>query len=118
MSLVIDADTLQIIITRGDDQEIRFTVTDENDVVVDVSGATVAKFTVKRDPESAEEFQKTIGSGIDMTSAGSGLIDVTIDAADTASLAGRYEYDLEILTAASKINTLTQGIFFVKRDIT
>lgn len=120
MSLTIDAQTFRITASRGDDHKIRFTVRNSSGVVYDVSANTF-KFTVKEkidDIIADAMFQKQdpAVNGIDLTGAAGGIVDVNLVPADTATLAGRYYYDLE-MTESGKVYTLLQGVFEVKKDV-
>lgn len=119
--LSVNAQTGEIDIARGDDQTIRFTVTDSTGAVLNVSAGTF-KFTVKDDIDDAIAdalFQKQspAGNGIDLTSAASGIVDVNVAAADTQALSGPKFWDLEMVLAG-KTRTLAGGVFRVRKDIT
>ncbi len=79
---------------KGEDQVLEFTVLDSSDVAVDITGwAMTWTFATAAGVSS---FTKTVGSGITITDAASGVLQVQIDAADTASLAkGPYHHSLE-----------------------
>ena len=113
--------TGEVIIDRGDDQTIRFTVTDVAGAVKDVSAGTFT-FTVKAsfdDAIGAALFQRTspAGNGIDLTLAATGIVDVNLVAANTTSLAGRYVYDLQMVLAGNT-RTLRTGAFIVRKEVT
>ena len=119
--LTVDANTYKITASRGDDHKIRFTVKNSSGVVYDVSANTF-KFTVKAsldDAIGAAKFQRTspVGSGIDLTLAATGIVDVLIVPTNTSGLAGEYHYDLE-MTESGKVYTLRQGVFTVSKDVT
>lgn len=120
MSLTVDANNYRIDASRADDHKIRFTVKNSSGVAYDVSANTF-KFTCKAsldDPIASAKFQKLspAASGIDLTAAATGIVDVNLIPADTAALAGVYYYDLE-MSEAGKIYTLRQGIFYVRKDV-
>jgi hypothetical protein len=119
--LTVNADTGLVTIARGDDQTIRFTVTDSTGAVVNITAGGFA-FTVKQSIDDAigsALFQKTspAGSGIDLTSGASGIADVNIVPADTSAMAGNYVWDLQ-MTLSSKVRTLAGGVFMVRKDVT
>lgn len=121
MSLTLNANTGQMIISRGDDGLIRYTVFNSSGVAYDVSANSFA-FTVKRsidDVIASAVFQKTnpAANGIDLTLAASGIVDVNIADTDTEALAGNYQYDLQ-MTEGGKVYTIAQGQFVVKKDVT
>lgn len=118
--LTVNANTGEIEIARGDDQTIRFTVTDSAGVALNVAAGTF-KFTVKDsvDDDIADAlFQKQdpAGNGIDLTSAASGIVDVNIDAADTVNYAGNKVWDLQ-MTLAGKVRTLNGGVFRIRKEV-
>lgn len=114
--ITINAQTGEIQIHQGDDQTARFTVTDEDGAAVDVTGGTF-KFTVKASLDGANTFQLTSAGGdIDTSQEASGIIDVVLEPADTATLSGLYFYDLE-MTLSSKVRTLRRGVFRVLKDV-
>jgi hypothetical protein len=112
---------LNIIIDRGDDQTYRATVVDADGVVVNVAAGSF-KFTVKAGVDDAiadAVFQLTspAGSGIDLTLAASGIVDVNIPAASVEALEGAYVYDLQ-MTLAGKVRTVVPArVFFVRKDV-
>lgn len=119
--LTVNADTGRVEIARGDDQTIRFTVTDSTGAVVNITAGSFA-FTVKESIDDAigsAMFQKTspAGSGIDLTNGASGIADVSIVPADTSTLAGAYVWDLQ-MTLSGLVRTLAGGVFFVRKDVT
>jgi hypothetical protein len=121
MSLTVNQNTHTIMASRGDDHKIRFTVKNSSGVAYDVSANTF-KFTVKASLDDAigsAKFQRTspAGSGIDLTSAATGIVDVNLVPANTSALGGIYYYDLE-MTEGGKVYTVRQGLFIVPKDVT
>lgn len=119
--LTVDANNYTITASRADDHRIRFTVKNSAGAAYNVSANTF-KFTVKASLDDAigdAKFQKSspAGSGIDLTSAASGIVDVNLLPADTSALSGTYYYDLE-MTESGKVYTLRQGKFLVLKDVT
>jgi len=121
MSLTLNANTGQVIISRGDNGILRYTVLNSSGAVYDVSSNSFA-FTVKDSLDDAigdAMFQLTnpAASGIDLTSAASGIVDVVLDDTNTSGLAGNYHYDLQ-MTESGKVYTIGQGVFVVRKDVT
>lgn len=105
----------------GDDQVIQATAKDLADAVVDLTGALV-EWGVYLDPfEGAEQFSKSATEGgapsseITFPDAVNGRFDIAIDAADTASLAGRYYHEAQITLAAKK-RTVLVGRITIRTD--
>lgn len=103
----------------------------------DISTRTKLWFTVKTgttvaDTASTVQIEETAGllylngaagtSGngvITVTDAATGALTITLQEADTANLTiGDYVYDVQVLTAAGAVSTLTAGIFIVSADVT
>jgi hypothetical protein len=118
--LTINANTDDITISRGDDQTVTFTVTQADGSVQDITNWTF-KFTVKESVDDAiadAMFQKTTGGGgIALTTPLSGILDVTIAAADTSGLAGHYIYDLQGTDGSGNIRTTTIARFSVQKNV-
>lgn len=121
MGLTYNPNTHVAVISRGDDLPfLRYTVKNAAGVPYDVSANTF-KFTVKADVDDSiadAMFQKQnpAGNGIDLAQANTGIVDVHFAAADTASLAGTYVFDLE-MTENGKADTLDGGAFVVRKDV-
>jgi hypothetical protein len=121
MSLSVNVNTLEIVASRGDDHKVRFTVKNAAGVAYDVSANTFT-FTVKAsldDAIGAAKFQRAspAGSGIDLTNAASGIVDVNILPANTGGLAGNYFYDLQMVESGLTY-TIAQGRFRVSKEVT
>lgn len=118
--LTVARDTYRITASRADDHKVRFTVLNASGVAYNVSANTF-KFTCKRsvdDPLASAVFQKTspAASGIDLTLAASGIVDVNLVPADTSGLQGGYFYDLE-MTEGGLVYTLQQGVLQIVKDV-
>ena len=98
---------------QNDDLTIQVTIRDENEALVDVSGASAAQWIMQKYPESiTTDITKTLAGGeIDVaTSGASGVVTITILSADTASLAsGEYYHELRITDATGSDSTITVG---------
>jgi hypothetical protein len=94
---------------RGDDHELEFTITDADEAVKSLTGATSVKWEVF--DGSTAVLQKSLVSGVALFNI-NGTDDgvrVTIAAADTASLdTGNYQHELECVLGGKRI-TLAQG---------
>lgn len=88
-----------------------------------------AWFTAKRDaadPDSAAVFQKTINSGVAITTTGNattpGVLTTTVTPADTASLPTGYAvvlvYDVKVKDGSGVETTVDSGTITVKADVT
>lgn len=108
-----------ITVFRNDDHDIIVTFTDSKDVEIDISEYVIF-FTVKEDPEDADEnalikIDETIGVGEGTT----GSMTINITPSDTSSLVpGKYVYDIQWKDTDNKIKTLVKGDFILKADVT
>lgn len=92
----------------GNTKVIKVVVRDQDDAIVDLSGAT-ATFVLMRAPGQSAIISKTVGSGIVITDAVNGLLEITIDPADTEPLRGAHSHELEITDAGGRKSTVLFG---------
>ena len=106
----------KIELFRGDSAVLRCSITDNVGSVFSLSGAT-AKFTIRATIDGAELLTKSTGDGITNYDEPGGILDVTIDAGDTAGMSGNYVYDIEV-TQTSNVYTVVKGTLTIKKDVT
>lgn len=95
----------------GDDQSLSFAAKQsDGTTALDLTGATV-KWKLSRTPQTAALVTKqTGGSGITVDSAASGTFTVTLESADTATLArGRYYHETQVIDASGNESTISMG---------
>jgi hypothetical protein len=108
---------------RGDTKVFDYAVVDEDDVAVDLTGATVW-FTAKTSPllaDSAATIAITsVGGDITKTAGTGGTGVITIPAASTSALtvATLLYYDLQVKDTVGRIFTADEGELMVTLDIT
>jgi hypothetical protein len=93
-----------ITITSGDNLDIIYTIKDENDAVVDLTGGSIAWKALVSGPTTAQ-ITKT---GV-LTDAANGITTVTLDPADTSSIKGTYTIDGEFTDSGSNVYTFDDG---------
>ena len=105
-------------LTRGDTVLHQITVQNTDESVRDVTGATVT-YTVRANSKSGTQvIQKTVGSGIVLTTPTSGILTVTLNPADTALDVGRkYFYDCQ-MTLSGVVQTIQAGQITVVGEVT
>lgn len=103
---------------QGDTLEITCTVYDAAGAVFDLSGYAAA-FTVKEHPEdtTAVLSKTTAGGGIVIAAPATGVMVITVDAGDTATMKGNYYYDIQI-TDLTNVYTVVFDNFIVDMDVT
>lgn len=112
--------------TASDLVTIRFTVRDKSGAIVDLTGAS---FTAnissgfgtrsKPAPIGAKILSpdKTIGMGITVPDPVNGIVEVTLETADSANLEGTYFFQLQMVSAASETATIAKGSIAIARSI-
>src|SRR5690242_14420560 len=114
-------------IARGDTIKFDVAITRSGNAV-DLTGATF-KVTGRHTPDESSDltaiFQKTIGSGVTVTSAAGGTIRVQLDPADTANLSvslSTYEkiiyVDVQMVESDGTVSTVARGTLTIVSDIT
>jgi hypothetical protein len=93
----------------GDMRVLRVTVLDQDDNVIDLTGLSAAVFVIAKRHGAASKVSYTLGSGITVTDAANGIMEVTILAADTEPLGGAYVHELSITDAANRRTTVLFG---------
>lgn len=104
-------------IRSGDTPTWELTLTRDGELV-NLGGADIY-FTAKRrvaDTDVNAVFQKIVGDGITVT--GTGTADITLDAADTASLDGLFHWDIQVSESDGTVTTVLAGRLLVKADVT
>lgn len=99
----------------GDDKVITVTVYDNDDNVVNITGATIT-WQLSQNIDSSALITKTVGSGIALSDPVNGQFTITLEPADTASLAGRYYHEAQITDSSGDISTGLVGHATIKTD--
>jgi len=98
---------------RGDSLTINIAVTDSSGNAVDLSDAQASEYGIF-DGAGMQLVSKSIGAGVAIAA---NVVTVTLDPADTASLApGLYTHELEVIDALDAVHTVYQGDILLKRD--
>lgn len=94
-------------------------VVDDDGTPQDLTGASATYAVFDLDPDTGasitEQFSKTIGSGITITSAAAGLLTITVLASNTAPLDGDYFHELQV-TIGSTTQTPFFGALRLRKD--
>ena len=105
-------------LTRGDTFVHRITVKNSDETLKNITGATV-RYTIREQWYGGTQIlQKTVGSGIQLTTPASGVLDVTITDTETDGLLPgiRYLYDCEVLISGQR-QTVQTGEVTVLADV-
>jgi hypothetical protein len=94
------------VLVQQNDAVIKYTVTDQDGVAVNLTSATI-KWSIRRNLQTAAALTKTTSSGISITNAAGGIFEVTLTNTDTTGLTGTYTMEAIITDAAAKVYTIT-----------
>jgi len=95
---------------QGNDVILQVTVIDQDGTVFPLTGATPIVWKLMRelgcDPTL---ITKSLGSGITVTDAAGGKLEIKIDAADNLILSGIFEHELTVTDSISDKSTVMVG---------
>lgn len=112
------ADSYNPIVDQGSTFAFTINYKDPNGVGIDLSGHTIKMDVREGYKDSTLMFSLTNGSGIDMTSAATGVLIVTMSVAQTELLVDEvYRYDIEA-TLSGITTRLLQGEITSSRQVT
>ena len=98
--------TLDASMVSGDTKILRITAQNSSGTAINLNGATII-WSLFPLGGGAAIVTKGIGNGIVLTTPGSGIFEVTINPADTASLSGAFAHETQITDTDGNILTLT-----------
>ena len=96
-----------ISMDAGDDLNIVYTVQDETGAALGLTGSSVTWKALVSGTTTAAVSKATGGSGITLTTPGSGVLTVDLDPSDTSSLSGTFVIEGKITDASSNVYTFT-----------
>lgn len=102
-----------IRMTRGDNLDIVYTLKDENEALLQMTGTSVS-WKALRSGTTTEKISK---SGA-LTDPGAGVTTISLDPADTTSLGGTYALEGEWVDTSGNIYTFEDGALFIETDDT
>ncbi len=111
----------------GDSEILRFTVTDDSGMAQSLASIVSARFALAASSRSPTLATKSLGSGITVTDAANGLVEVELDPSDTADISGgrrsadrpgrEYYHELELTDSSGNVSTVAYGWVTVLRDL-
>ena len=112
-------------IFSGDTKILRYTVKDGLGVVINITGGAFRWGLFKLDPNESEPTargsalvppgEKAVSSGITITDAVNGVLEVALVPADTATLKGDFYHELQMVLGG-ETSTVAFGQINIKRD--
>lgn len=100
----------------GTDITLEFTVTDEADEAANIAGATPS-FAIARAGEDAVVSTEGGTAAAVVTSAATGVFQVSINAVDTEGLLGTYRFQADIEDASGDIATVARGFMTFRASL-
>ena len=97
----------------GNTRLLKVSVLDQDDAIVDLSGAS-ATFVLMKRPGQVAMITKTVGAGITITNAVGGEMEVLLVPADTEPLRGAFAYEVEVTDASGRKTTVLFGTVTIK----
>lgn len=101
---------------RGDTTPIELSVTDENDVAVDVTGFSFA-LTVDPSDRPSDSTNNLFSVAGTITDGPNGLVEFPLTVSEANNVGGFF-YDIQQTDAAGNDSTIAIGRFTFKQDIT
>ena len=100
------AATQPLDVLKGESRTFRVTARDDDNEIVDVSGATLIEFEVQEAVEESDtpDISKSLGSGIEFVTDGTdGEFDITLLPGDTDTLPPKtYKYDVVVVIGGKR----------------
>lgn len=93
----------------GEDKALRFTVVDEAEAIVNITGWNFKWSLLMGSIRGTEVASKTSGAGISIINAAGGVVQVVVAAADTHDLEPRTHYHVLSRTDSGNVQVLAYG---------
>lgn len=98
---------------QGDSKVETVTIRDEANALLNLTGYTF-NWVMFRMNTRVNVLTKTLASGLSVPTPANGELVITLDPADTVDLApGKYNHELEMISAGGDVSTVTTGIVSV-----
>jgi hypothetical protein len=101
----------------GNDLTLEVTATDQDGSALDLSGAQALIYAIGKSATGGALITKGLGSGVTVTDAAGGVLEVALSADDLEPLNGAYYHELRLTNAAGKKSTLLYGAVTVSPNL-
>lgn len=101
--------TSNLKFVQGDSKVLRVTAKTSAGVAVNLAGASGIRYRLAKSVKGTALIDKAMGTGIAITDAANGVLEVTLLPADTVALKGEYLHELELVDADGNVVTVFQG---------
>jgi hypothetical protein len=102
--------------TAGDSKNVVITVSNDEGIALNLTGASVKWALKKRVTSTENELYKTNTDGITITDAANGVITIKLVPVDTTTLNGTYHHECEVTDANGNVSTVTVGSASISRS--
>lgn len=103
---------------QGDTKRIVVTVKTPAGVVISLIGAQSIKWWVaKKVTSTTRLLEKAVGTGITVTDALHGVLQITISPNDTKTVSGPFYHELEVVDSTGDIGTVLRGTMTVVKAL-
>lgn len=106
----------------GDTRTLNFTVTEADGVTaIDLSGISAIKWQCSKKLSSGfasvATLSKALGTGVTVTDALAGKLQVALSPIDTYALSGRFYHELELTDGGGNVSTVAVGTLTILKDL-
>ena len=105
-----------LAIRAGDEKTWTVTIKDDAGSTVNIAGATLS-WKIAEGKDATADITKTNGSGIAITDGPNGVLTLTLDEADTASLVGDYYHEIQAVDGSGVTQTMLRGTLRIERTL-
>lgn len=104
-----------VTIFAGDDQTLEVEVFDSEGELVDLMGVQAVTWHLSRTVHHRPAIVvKSLGSGVTITDAPNGRIDIAISPADTEGRQGRHYHEIEVIDEQGHVSTILTGTVTIR----
>jgi hypothetical protein len=102
----------------GNHKTLHFTYLDENDIAVNLAGATIVWALANHEKSKSRLITYTSPTNVTIIDAANGKFDVSIQGADTEGFkAGDYYHEARVTSSGSSVTTVAVGTVELKHNV-
>lgn len=103
-----------VTIQAGEYKKFSVTIKNGSGTAINLTGATPIQYGISQTEGGARILTKTLGSGITITDAANGVLEIVITAADLAGKEGEFHHELSITESSGNKSCAFTGKLTVK----
>jgi len=105
---------MDLTLYAGDSRNLKISVTDENSVPINLTGATIKWILTD---QGSVKLSKVISSGITISNPTQGEFTVLLTASNTKTLSGTYQQMVRVTTADGNSSIVMTGSITIKESL-